>query len=134
MEKARSDSPAKEGVSYFSKQEVEQIFATGASFVKKDPARNYQVSAGHRTDPGTPEIHLKDTDIFYVIDGSASIVTGGKIVEEKTIATDEIRGTSITGGETRQLSKGDLIVIPHGTPHWMNKVEGEFKYLVIKVR
>lgn len=139
-EPAKSTAPAakaepinKGGALYFNKEQVEKTFAAGGSFVK-DPDKNYQISAGKRTTPGQPEIHGKDTDIFFVVDGTATIITGGTIVDEKTTAPDEIRGTSIKGGETTQLSKGELIVIPHGTPHWIQQVQGKFEYLVIKVR
>jgi mannose-6-phosphate isomerase-like protein (cupin superfamily) len=130
---AKANATNKGGALYFSKEQVDQIFAAGGSFVKGDD-KNYQISAGHRTTPGQAEIHGKNTDIFFVVDGSATLVTGGTVVDAKTTAPDEIRGTAITGGEVHQLSKGDLMVIPHGTPHWMQQVQGTFQYLVVKVR
>lgn len=133
LAQAKADSTNKGGALYFSKEQVEQIFAAGGSFAK-DKDKNYQVTAGHRTTPGQAEIHGKDTDIFYILGGTATIVTGGTVIDEKTTGPDEIRGASINGGESHTLAKGDLIVIPHGTPHWMSKVEGTFDYLVIKVR
>jgi len=129
---AKADSTNKGGALYFDKEQVEKIFAAGGSFVKDDD-KNYQITAGSRTTPGTAEIHGNYTDIFYVLGGSATIVTGGSIVDEKTVAPEEFRGTAVKEGETRQLSKGDLIVIPHGTPHWLQQVQGTFQYLVVKV-
>ncbi len=123
----------KGGVLYFNKEQVEKVFAVAGTFVN-DTDKNYKIMAGNRTTPGTAEIHGKDTDIFFVLDGSCTIVTGGTLVDEKTTAPDEIRGKSITGGEKTVLSKGDLLVIPHGTPHWMSDVQGTFQYLVVKVR
>jgi mannose-6-phosphate isomerase-like protein (cupin superfamily) len=123
----------KGGALYFNKEQVEKTFAAGGSFVK-EADKNYQISAGKRTTPGQAEVHGKDTDIFFVVDGTATIVTGGSLVDEKTTAPDEIRGTAIKGGETTQLSKGELIVIPRGTPHWIQQVQGTFEYLVVKVR
>ncbi len=123
----------KGGALYFSKEKVDEIFAAGGSFIK-DKDKNYVISAGKRSTPGQAEIHGKDTDIFFVIDGTATIVTGGALVDEKTTGPDEFRGASINGGSPTQLKKGELIVIPHGTPHWISQVEGTFQYLVVKVR
>ena len=61
-------------------------------------------------------------------------MTGGKVVEGKNIAADEIRGLSIEGGETRTIAKGDVIVVPNGVPHWFKDVPGPFTYYVVKVR
>lgn len=118
---------------YFNKEQVEQIFAAGGSFVKES-GKNYQIMAGKRTTPGPAEVHGKDTDIFFILDGACTIVTGGALVDEKTTAPDEIRGSAINGGEQKQLSKGDLIVIPNGTPHWMSHVPEKIEFLVVKVR
>jgi mannose-6-phosphate isomerase-like protein (cupin superfamily) len=68
-----------------------------------------------------------------VLDGSATIVTGGTATDPKTIATDEIRGASIESGQSRTLVKGDVMVIPNGTPHWFKEIQGPFLYYVVKV-
>jgi glc operon protein GlcG len=68
-----------------------------------------------------------------VLDGSATIVTGGTVVSPKPIAAEEIRGASIDGGETRTLSKGDVMVVPNGVPHWFKTVEPPLLYYVVKV-
>ncbi len=129
----KTEAVNKGGALYFSKEQVDQIFAAGGSFLK-DKEGKFQISAGKRETPGTPEVHGKDTDIFYIIDGTATIVTGGTLVDEKTVAPDEIRGIAVKDGRETKLTKGELIVIPHGTPHWIKQVEGTFQYLVVKVR
>jgi glc operon protein GlcG len=80
------------------------------------------------------EIHTKDTDIIYVRGGKATFVTGGNAVETKNIAADEIRGSSIQGGDTREIAEGDVIVVPNGVPHWFKQISGPFTYYVVKVR
>ena len=60
-------------------------------------------------------------------------MTGGTVVEPKTIAADEIRGKEIKGGESRRISKGDVIVVPNGVPHWFKQVDGPLLYYVVKV-
>jgi quercetin dioxygenase-like cupin family protein len=55
-------------------------------------------------------------------------------VDLKNTAPDEFRGQSISGGDTRQLKKGDVIIIPAGVPHWFKEVTNPFLYYVVKVR
>src|SRR5712691_944786 len=96
--------------------------------------RNYMVHASRREKPGQAEIHTKDADVIYVLEGSAKFITGGEAVDAKTTAPDELRGTSIRNGETRQIAKGDVIVVPHGVPHQFLEVTNPFLYYVVKVR
>jgi quercetin dioxygenase-like cupin family protein len=95
---------------------------------------HYSVMGLRRTAAGQVEVHEKDTDVFYVIDGKATFVTGGKVIGGKTTAPGETRGTGIEGGQTQLLSKGDVITIRNGTPHWFKAVEGSVTYFVVKVR
>jgi mannose-6-phosphate isomerase-like protein (cupin superfamily) len=93
----------------------------------------YKINAGRRDAPGGVEVHLRDSDIFYILEGSAVLITGGKVEEGKTTAPNEIRGTSITGGESRKVSKGDVVVIPRGVPHWFKEVpQVPMLYFVVK--
>ena len=91
--------------------------------------RNFMVHTSRRDQPGLAEIHTLDTDIIYVMEGNATIVTGGTAVETKEIAPNELRGSRIEGGDTRQLSKGQVIVIPNGVPHWFKQVGGDLSLL-----
>lgn len=93
---------------------------------------DHRVSMSRREGPGQSEIHATETDVFYVIEGSGTFVTGGKIVGGKTTAPDQIRGTGIEGGQTRTLSAGDVIIIPKGTPHWFKEVPDHVVYFVVK--
>jgi hypothetical protein len=62
------------------------------------------------------------------------LVTGGTVVDAKATEPNEMRGSRIDGGITRQLSKGEVIIVPSNTPHWFKEVNGEFLYYTIKVR
>src|ERR1051326_1117809 len=73
----------------------------------------------------------KDADVIHVLDGKATFSTGGKMIDGKEVAQDEIRGASVEGGQTVQLAKGDVIVVPAGTPHWFKEVDGPFLYYVV---
>jgi glc operon protein GlcG len=119
-------------VSYFPKDQVKAAFAKGS--VLFDHSDKYMVHASRREQSGMSEIHTKDADIVYVLDGTATLVTGGAAVNSKPIATDEFRGERIDGGETRLLSKGDVIIIPAGVPHWFKEVTNPFLYYVVKAR
>ncbi len=126
-----SDAPA---VSYFEKAKVDEAFAKGAVLFDGSDGRNYMVHASRREKAGQAEFHAKDADVIYVVQGAATFITGGEVVEAKTIGPDEIRGSSIKGGETRKISKGDVIIVPHSTPHQFLEVTNPFLYYVVKVR
>ena len=120
-------------VRYYPAADVTEAFAKGAVLFDGGGG-NYMIHASRREKPGMAEVHVKDADLIYVMDGSAILVTGGKVLEGKTIAPDEIRGTSIADGQTRRLSKGDVIIVPKGTPHQFTETTNPFLYYVVKVR
>jgi glc operon protein GlcG len=121
-------------VSYWEKSKVDEAFSKGAVLFDGSDGRNYMVHASRREKPGQAEIHTKDADVIYVLQGSATFITGGEAVEAKNTAPDELRGTSIKGGETRKIAKGDVIIVPHGVPHQFLEVTNPFLYYVVKVR
>ena len=126
-------------VTYIESRTVAASFATGAVLVGEDEkmmhgGRNYMVHASHRDKPGVVEMHEFDTDIVYVLKGSATLVTGGTPAGTQTIAPHEVRAQSVTGGETRTLAPGDVVIIPNGVPHWFKEVSAPFDYYVVKVR
>src|SRR2546428_1624045 len=126
-------------VTYIESKKVTEAFAKGAVLVGEDERmmhanRNYMVHASHREAAGVAEVHELDTDIIYVLKGTATFVTGGTAVDTKTIAPHEIRGTTIKDGETRQIVPGDVIIVPNGVPHWFKEVPSPLDYYVVKVR
>src|SRR5207247_2870492 len=114
-------------VLFFDKEQVSASFSKGAVLLD-GTNRNYMVHTSRRDKPGLAEIHTLDTDIIYVMEGTATFVTGGTAIEPKEIAPNEIRGSRIEGGDTRRLSKGEVIIVPNGTPHWFKEVGGTFLY------
>jgi len=106
-----------------------------AAFAKGQPlleTTGYKVHASRRVQPGQAEIHTLDTDVVYVVDGSATLVTGGNAIDTKEIAPNELRGSKIEGGQEHHITKGDVIVIPNGVPHQFTTVTGELHYFVCK--
>ncbi len=114
----------------FDQAKVDAAFAQGLPLMVNS---SYKISAGRRVTAGNVEVHAQDTDIFFVLAGSATFVTGGTVVEPAPTAPGEIRGKATTGGVTHHLTKGDVIVIPKGVPHWFTAVDGTFLYYVVKV-
>ncbi len=121
-------------VSYWNSREVRDAFAKGRVLFGGEDGRNYMVHASHRDGPGMAEVHTLDADIIHVLDGSATLVTGGTVENAKPTAPGEIRGTAISNGDERLISKGDVLIIPAGTPHWFKSVPGPLNYYVVKVR
>jgi glc operon protein GlcG len=111
-------------------ERVAAALAKGGALVT---AKDFTVQGIRRAEPGQVEIHAKETDIFYVTDGEATIVTGGTMVGGRQTAPNQLRGSDVKGGETRHLKKGDVIVIPAGVPHWFKEVPASINYLTIKV-
>ncbi len=117
-------------VNYLRGADVKAAFAKGVPLLETD---TFKIHASRRDSPGEAEVHATETDIFYVLEGTATFVTGGTVKAARTTAPGETRGGSIDGGETRTLRPGDVIVVPNGTPHWFRGVEGPFLYYTVKV-
>ena len=95
---------------------------------------DYPVIGIRRTAPTRSERHADFTDVWYVLEGSATLVTGGTIVGGVGTGPGETRGRTIAGGDRRAIRPGDFAVIPAGTPHWISQVgAGDLLYLVVKV-
>jgi len=123
--------PASREVVHLSSETVSAAFAKGKPLVEIE---NYKVHASRREAPGQVEVHTRDTDVIHVLTGTATFVTGGTMVGGKDVEPEEIRGSSIDGGTTRELRPGDLIIVPSGTPHWFKDVPAPMTYFVVKVR
>jgi mannose-6-phosphate isomerase-like protein (cupin superfamily) len=93
----------------------------------------YYVMVGHREEKGEAEVHAEMDDIFVAREGHAQVIVGGELVSGRETAAGEMRGPSIKGGQTYDLAPGEVLRIPHGTPH-QTLPQGKFTYLVVKVR
>jgi mannose-6-phosphate isomerase-like protein (cupin superfamily) len=92
-----------------------------APFIQLAP---YSVGMEHRIKGQGAAVHEHDAELFYVIDGSGTLVTGGKLVNEKRTNDSNLSGTAIQGGVSRTVSKGDWIIVPEGVPHQFPTVQG----------
>jgi mannose-6-phosphate isomerase-like protein (cupin superfamily) len=118
-------------------KELKQMAATkdGSASVKISEYPNHFTMLAYRAKSGGGEIHQKNADFFYVVQGSATLLTGGKLVNAAPQGPDEMRGTAVEGGTETPLHEGDFVHIPAGVPHQLVLPSGQdFCYFVIKVK
>lgn len=85
---------------------------------------SYDGHLEYRASVGNAAVHEKEAELFYVIDGSATLVTGGKLVNEKRTDATNLNGSAIEGGTPRNIAKGDWVLVPENTPHWFSPING----------
>jgi mannose-6-phosphate isomerase-like protein (cupin superfamily) len=88
-------------------------------------------------------LHDKVSEVYHVLEGSGTLVTGGTLVNPQRrdsanqtvtqINGPGVSGTAIQGGVRRRISKGDVVIIPAGTPHWFPEVQESITYTVVRV-
>jgi len=121
---------AEPAVTYVDHEKVTAALSKGGPLVT---AQDLLVSGSHREKAGQVEVHDKETDVIYVVEGEATFVTGGTMIGGKVTKAGQSLGTDIKGGETHHLGKGDVIVVPAGIPHWFKEVPRSVSYYVVKV-
>ncbi len=94
-------------------------------------AANLEYRVGSVAAPAST--HEKDIEIFYVVEGTGTMVTGGKLVDEKRTNPANLSGTAIIGGQSKKISKGDFLVVPAGTPHWITGIDGALALMTLHV-
>jgi len=120
---------AADTATFVASNNVSTAFAKGMPLLETS---GYKVHASRRVEPGQAEIHTLDTDVIYVVQGSATLVTGGTVPDAKPIGPNELRGSKIDGGHEHRIGPGDAVVIPNGLPHQFPAVTGELHYFVCK--
>ena len=93
----------------------------------------YSGNLEYRAVIGPGAVHEKEAEAFYVIDGGGTMVTGGKLKDEKRTNADNLTGTSIEGGMSRHVSKGDFFIVPENTPHWFSALDGTITLMSLHV-
>jgi len=107
-----------------AKAKAEHKGGNTAKLVVNDEGYPFQLE--HRTDTTPPSIHPKHAELIEIIEGSCTLVTGGKLLGAKPAAPGAMTqgGTAIEGGSKRRVSKGDYIMVPANTPHQYTEVNG----------
>ncbi len=112
--------------------------------VSDRPIRTVEVTGDYRVGvygvfrpqefPGGANLHpVNTTEIYYMLEGVATLVTGGTLIDETPAPTgSSLRGSGIRGGVTRQVTKGDVIIIPGHTPHWFSALSTDIEYLIFR--
>jgi len=134
-----SDRPTK---TFVSAAEVAELIAKAKSERKEGQPivtapmlelGSYDGHLEYRASVGNAAVHEKEAEIFYVIDGSGTLVTGGKLVNENRMNPANLSGSAIEGGASRPVSKGDFILVPENTPHWFSSINGTLVLFSIHV-
>ena len=83
------------------------------------PGMELRVAVQHEKNKSgvAAELHDASDDVYYVLDGAATLVLGGKLDTPREVEPGEWRSPRIIDGKTYEITKGDLIVVPRGTPH-----------------
>ena len=94
-----------------------------------------RVAVQHEKNKPAPagEVHDASDDVYYVLEGAATLTLGGKLEAPSEVEPGEWRAPRIVGGQTVEITKGDLIVVPRGTPHTRSTVGKDFSMLLIKI-
>src|ERR671925_518166 len=124
---ASSLRPSSNGAAFFDSNAVE---AGGGLLLD---THRYKLDAGRRTGPGEVEYHEDVVDVMHVVQGRATVLTGGEMVEPHEVAPGELRAGSVEGGTSHELAEGDVLAIPNGVPHQFTEVSDPFLYFVVKV-
>ncbi len=69
-------------------------------------------------------VHEREAEMFFVVEGSGTAVTGGRLRDERRTNAENLTGTGIDGGTSRKVAKGDFIMVPEGVPHWFGEIDG----------
>ena len=118
------------GAAHFPQATVRRKFEEGGLLLD---TQGYKIDAGRRVEPGEVEYHAHVVDVMHVVEGTATVVTGGEMVDAREVAAGELRGRTIDGGDRHELSEGDVLAIPNGVPHQFVDVSDPFLYFVVKV-
>jgi len=105
-------------VTYVPYETVSATMAKGGSIINDHGL----IVLAQRRGAGEVEVHAKTNHVFIIVEGEATFVTGGTLVGARDTAPDQRRASSVEGGETHHLTKGDVITIPAKTPHWFKEV------------
>jgi glc operon protein GlcG len=118
------------GASFFPAETVRARFDEGGLLLD---TRGYKIDAGRRAAPGEVEYHAHAVDVMHVVQGTATVLTGGEMQDAREVEPGELRAPSLAGATAHALSEGDVLAIPNGVPHQFVDVSDPFLYFVVKV-
>jgi quercetin dioxygenase-like cupin family protein len=116
----------------------DEVAATMKKAAPLADAPNLRVSGGFRPFASrekspVAEIHTNEADFFYIVEGRATQVLGGTVIDGKETGPGQVRGPRTEGGRTYHVTKGDIMWVPANTPHWFPEIPEALGYLLVKV-
>lgn len=137
-------APAQSGVDHLSRREIDQKLSElsvqanasgGSASVTVAKYSNHFTMLAYRSRSGGGEVHEQFADLFVILKGHATLITGGALTEAHAAGPGEYRGTAVKGGSTQVLNEGDVVHISAGVPHQMILASGDtVSYFVVKVK
>jgi mannose-6-phosphate isomerase-like protein (cupin superfamily) len=126
---------------FLSAAEVQALIAHAREIRKDEPLiaqpilslAPYRANLEYRAATGPAAVHETEAEMFYVIEGSATLTTGGKLAGETRTNPTNLSGTGIEGGESRPVAKGDFFIVPEGEPHQYTDIQGELVLMSLHV-
>jgi mannose-6-phosphate isomerase-like protein (cupin superfamily) len=138
---AWAQQPAPPTKTYSSAADVAALLAKAKAEHKDQPTvvegilrlAPYSANLEYRTSVGPAAVHEHEAELFYVLDGSATLTTGGKLKDEKRTNAENLTGTGIEGGNAQAVAKGDVVIVPENTPHWFSAINGSIVLMSLHV-
>jgi mannose-6-phosphate isomerase-like protein (cupin superfamily) len=116
-------------------EQQEGLRTTGSASETLEKYSDHSTMLTVRTASGGAEVHGHYADIFFVVDGEATLTTGGAVLNPTNAGPGETRGTAVQGGVQQKLAKGDVVHISANTPHQLSIPKGHsFTYFVVKIK
>ena len=132
--------PAQALKTFASSADVTALIAKARATRKPDQANliqpllqlaPYTANLEYRAGVANAAVHEKEAELFYVVDGSGTLVTGGTLKAETRTNAENLSGSGIEGGKSQHVAKGDFIMVPENTPHWFSAIEGSLTLMSI---
>jgi hypothetical protein len=92
---------------------------------------SYTANLEYKTSVGTASTHEKEAELFVVIEGSGTLVLGGKLTNESRRDANNLTGTGIEGGTSKSVAKGDMFIVPENTAHWFSAIDGKLAVMTL---
>ena len=134
--------PVPDMKTYASSAEVAAMIAKAPSLMKPGATlasqpivvlAPYRANLEYRTGKAAAAVHETDAELFYVIQGSGTLLMGGQMVNSHRANAHNLEGEGIDGGQTYKLSKGDVLIVPQNTPHQIMSVDGALVLMTLHV-
>ena len=112
-----------------------QAKASGGGIAVLADYKTHSIRLVARTTSGGGEIHVHFDDVMLVTEGTATLITGGTLIAQRTESDGELRGSGIKDGQSQTIAVGDVIHVPAGTPHQLMVAPGtNYSSMVVKVK